>query len=162
MLRRLVVGLLAALTGCTSKEISFIDITPYNPSCPDRFSDAGSYCPTSSCPFVGTWQNFAIDGERCGQGAIKLDATGAVSRLTSSGWEPAGFFVSCAGLARGQAFEDLLASRLSGTNCGPACEVTISRADGGTCFLQADVPCPPTPINPSALPVTVYVYSCVP
>ncbi len=161
MLPRLAGFLFVALTGCTSNAISFLQEGSSGPSCADDFGDAGSECPPSACPFVGSWQNLAIDGQPCGEGAIALDATGAVRQLTSSGWEPAGHFASCGNRARGRVFQDLLKARVLPSNCGPACEVSISRADSGTCFLQADVPCSPTSSNNGALAVTLYVYSCV-
>jgi hypothetical protein len=98
-------------------------------ACDDSDSGGGSNdagyelasCSPASCTILGTWQIGGYECKNdgglctpvippCAPGAIRFEASGALSRLTSVGWESACGFATCGGPVIGLQVSNLLAA----------------------------------------------------
>jgi hypothetical protein len=120
-------------------------------------------CSPPSCSVVGTWQlggaGYVCQGATCTQiiqpctpGAIRFDGSGALSRLTSAGWESACGFATCGDRVTGAQLSNLLAANHPNDGnpahpCGPwelftSVQVFAPDAsDLATCTLNAYAAC---------------------
>jgi hypothetical protein len=132
------------------------------------FPDASDSCPPSTCSIIGAFHNFGgpfyLDGgaPACAEGAIRFDATGAFSVLTSSGWIGACSYSVCGDQVYGSQLASVFAARLEAVPCGPVTDVSISEFklfDGGLlgCAINVSAPC-----RPPAAGTTLLYSACTP